>query len=303
MLEYRAEGLCRPAEAMTLEELNLACANREILQGTALAFDTQRRLHFKLAGQTAVMEFEDCADGAAEGLVRDIAVLTRVGKPTCFVVQDIHINEEGLPVFHLSRALAQKRCKEQYLNFLEPGTIIPCTVTHIEQFGAFCDVGCGISALLPIDCLSVSRISSPADRVSVGQQLLCAVKSRDPQGRLVLTLRELLGTWEENAALFQPGDTVVGIVRSVEEYGVFIEIAPNLAGLAEASDDLAPGQTVSVYIKNILPEKMKIKLAVVNHNLDQPIRFDPSYFITEGQLHHWVYSTPQSAKHIETVFE
>ena len=39
-------------------------------------------------------------------------------------------------------------------------------VTHIEPFGAFCDVGCGISALLPIDCMSVSRISSPADRVS-----------------------------------------------------------------------------------------------------------------------------------------
>ena len=303
MLEYRAEGLCRPAEAMTWEELNTACANREILQGTALAFDTQRRLHFKLAGHIAMMPFEDCADGAQDGSVRDIAVLTRVGKPTCFVIEGIHMDEQGQPVFRLSRALAQRLCREHYLDLLAPGTIIPCTVTHIEQFGAFCDVGCGISALLPIDCLSVSRISSPADRVSVGQQLLCAVKSRDPQGRLVLTLRELLGTWEENAAQFHAGDTVVGIVRSVEDYGVFIEIAPNLAGLAEACDELVPGQTVSVYIKNILPEKMKIKLAVVNHSLNQPIRFDPTYFITEGQLRHWVYSTPQSAKHIETVFE
>ncbi len=60
-----------------------------------------------------------------------------------------------------------------------------CTVTHIEPFGAFCDVGCGISALLPIDCMSVSRISSPADRVSVGQQILCALKNRDAQGRFV----------------------------------------------------------------------------------------------------------------------
>ncbi|MGL0910084.1 hypothetical protein ACSTB0_13670, partial [Faecalibacterium wellingii] len=42
----------------------------------------------------------------------------------------------------------------------------------------------------------------------------------------------LLGTWEENAAGFTVGETVVGIVRSVEEYGTFIEIAPNLAGLA-----------------------------------------------------------------------
>ena len=75
-------------------------------------------------------------------------------------------------------------CKADYLDTLQPGDILPCTVTHIEPFGAFCDVGCGISALLPIDCMSVSRISSPADRVSVGQQILCAVKNRDVQGAL-----------------------------------------------------------------------------------------------------------------------
>ena len=138
--------------------------------------------------------------------------------------------------------------------------------------------------------------------VQVGQQLLCAIKNRDVQGRIVLTLRELLGTWSENAACFAAGETVVGIVRSVEEYGVFIEIAPNLAGLAEADSTLRPGQAVSVYIKNILPDKMKIKLVVVNKNLGQPLRFEPHYFVTRGRLKRWTYSTPQSRKQIETVF-
>ena len=163
-------------------------------------------------------------------------------------------------------------------------------------------MGCGISALLPIDCMSVSRISSPADRVSVGQQILCAIKNRDAQGRFVLTIRELLGTWAENAARFTVGETVVGIVRSVEEYGTFVEIAPNLAGLAESCTGLAPGQAVSVYIKNILPEKMKIKLVIVNHALSQPHRFELRYFITEGHLDRWVYSTPECPKRIETDF-
>ena len=139
-------------------------------------------------------------------------------------------------------------------------------------------------------------------RKQVGQQLLCAIKNRDPQGRIVLTLRELLGTWSENAACFAPGETVVGIVRSVEDYGVFIEIAPNLAGLAEADRSLHPGQAVSVYIKNILPDKMKIKLVVVNRELNSTLRFEPRYFITKGRLEHWVYSTPQCRKHIETRF-
>ena len=107
---------------------------------------------------------------------------------------------------------------------------------------------------------------------------------------------------EENAAGFTVGETVVGIVRSVEEYGTFIEIAPNLAGLAESCTDLVPGQAVSVYIKNILPEKMKIKLVIVNHALSQRHRFELKYFITEGHLDHWVYSTPESPKRIETDF-
>lgn len=211
-------------------------------------------------------------------------------------------DESGEECYLLSRAEAQRQCRRQYLDTLEAGSVIPCTVTHIENFGAFCDIGCGISALLPIDCLSVSRISSPNDRVQVGQQLLCAIKNRDVQGRIVLTLRELLGTWSENAACFAAGETVVGIVRSVEEYGVFIEIAPNLAGLAEADASLHPGQAVSVYIKNILPDKMKIKLMVVNKNLSQPLRFEPHYFVTRGRIKKWTYSTPQSRKQIETIF-
>ena len=284
MHAYGTEGSYRSAARLSPAELRAAMANREILQATALAFDTQRQLRFEIGGVRAVMPFAQCADGAANGTVRDIAVLTRVGRPTCFVIE------------------AQQMCKADYLDTLQPGDILPCTVTHIEPFGAFCDVGCGISALLPIDCMSVSRISSPAARVSVGQQILCAVKNRDVQGRFVLTIRELLGTWAENAAHFSVGETVVGIVRSVEEYGTFIEIAPNLAGLAESCTDLVPGQAVSVYVKNILPEKMKIKLVIVNHALSQRHRFELKYFITEGHLDHWVYSTPESPKRIETDF-
>ena len=302
MQAFRTENNYRNASRLSAAELRAAMASREILQSTALAFDTQRQLRFELGGCRAVMPFGQCADGADTGSVRDIAVLTRVGRPTCFVIEGIDTDENGQPVYRLSRAEAQRMCKAEYLDQLQPGDILPCIVTHIEPFGAFCDVGCGISALLPIDCMSVSRISSPADRVSVGQQILCAIKSRDAQGRFVLTIRELLGTWAENAAAFTVGETVVGIVRSVEEYGTFIEIAPNLAGLAESCPGLVPGQAVSVYIKNILPEKMKIKLVIVNHALSQSHRFELRYFITEGHLDHWLYSTPESHKRIETDF-
>ena len=302
MQTFRTEGNYRDASRLSIAELRAAAARGEILQATALAFDTRRQLRFDLGGVRGVMPFAACAEGADTGAVRDIAVLTRVGRATCFVIESLDEDAEGRPLCRLSRARAQQMCREEYLDGLEPGDILPCAVTHIESFGAFCDVGCGISALLPIDCMSVSRISSPADRVRVGQQILCAIRSRDSQGRFVLTIRELLGTWAENAAAFTPGETVVGIVRSIEEYGTFVEIAPNLAGLAESCPDLCPGQAVSVYIKSILPEKMKIKLVIVNRALGQGHRFELRYFVTEGHIDRWVYSTPESKKQIVTEF-
>ena len=300
MVEYTPEGKGRDARHLSEAQLAEAFAQGSILESTALAYDRERQLVFELAGRPARMPHDECAAGAAEGAVRDVALLTRVGRPTCFRVTALPEDAGG--AYLLSRRLAQEACQRDYLDALLPGELVTCVVTHLESFGAFCDVGCGISALLPIDCMSVSRIQSPADRVGVGQTLTCAVKSRDDRGRLVLTLRELLGTWQENADRFHAGETVVGLVRSVESYGVFIELAPNLAGLAERCEGLRPGQPVSVFIKSILPEKMKIKLVIVNRELAGPLFFAPRYFITEGRLEHWVYSTPGSKKRIETDF-
>ena len=82
MQTFRTESNYRSANRLSPAELRAAMANREILQSTALAFDTQRQLRFELGGTKAVMPFAQCADGAENGSVRDIAVLTRVGRPT-----------------------------------------------------------------------------------------------------------------------------------------------------------------------------------------------------------------------------
>ena len=82
MQAYRTEGNYRSAARLSAAELRAAMASHEILQATALAFDTQRQLRFDLGGVRAVMPFVQCADGAENGTVRDIAVLTRVGRPT-----------------------------------------------------------------------------------------------------------------------------------------------------------------------------------------------------------------------------
>ena len=140
--------------------------------------------------------------------------------------------------------------------------------------------------------------------MTVGQSILAAVRTVEPENRRIsLTHRELLGTWAQNAALFSVGETVRGVVRSIEPYGVFIELTPNLSGLAEPRADLRPGMAVSVYIKSILPQRMKVKLTIIDVLSPYDAPTPPRYFITEGHIDEWTY-TPACCdkKIVKTIF-
>jgi small subunit ribosomal protein S1 len=96
---------------------------------------------------------------------------------------------------------------------------------------------------------------------------------------------------------------VAGIVRSVESYGIFVELAPNLAGLAEPKEGVKAGQSASVYIKNLIPEKMKVKLIIVD-SFDAEYKIEePEYFITSGHISRWNYSPAFCDRVMETVFD
>ena len=237
---------------------------------------------------------------------KDIAVITRVGKPVCFKVMQIKEGRGSRPTVILSRREAQRECSENYLPTLNTGDVIPCTVTHLDPFGAFVDIGCGIVSRICVDCISVSRIFHPSDRLWAGQRIYAAVKSIDREmGRIYMTLRELLGTWEENAAAFSPCSTVAGIVRSIEEYGIFVELTPNLAGLAELKEGVAVGDSCSVYIKSIIPDRMKIKLVLIDSHT-AAVSPNLKYYIDTSKVRHishWRYSPPDCKKVIETVFD
>ncbi len=290
-----------PSAPQNIEAITHAIIEKNIYEACALSCDAQRNLHFNLGEIRGFMPRNECAYTETNTPVRDIAILSRVGRKTCFVIKDIVINNGDVYAL-LSRKNAQTTCKEQYINKLKSGDIISAKITHLENFGAFCDVGCGISALLPIDCMSVSRIVSTHDRFKLGQDIYCVVKNKDELGRLVLSTKELFGTWLENANMFHIGQTVIGIVRSIETYGVFIELAPNLTGLAEYSDDIECGRCVSVFIKNIQPEKMKIKLSVLNIVDDIPKK-EYTYTKTSGHISKWMYSTEGGVKFMQTVFD
>ncbi len=286
--------------------LEKACACGKILEGIAAYCEDGefgKQLYFNLGPMRAIMPQSEAEYSILGEKPKDIAVITRVGKAVCFKI--IGFDEiDGETVAILSRKEAQRECAENYLSCLDPGDIIDAVVTHMEPFGAFLDIGCGIVSLMSIDCISVSRISHPKDRFYTGMAIKAAVKSIDSQtGRIFMTHKELLGTWSENAASFSIGQTVSGIVRSIEPYGIFVELAPNLAGLAEYRDGIEVGSSAAVYIKNIIPEKMKIKLVIVD-TFPAPAasekKFD--YRVTDDHIDRWIYSPAESSKTVISEF-
>ncbi len=304
---YAAEG-----HRIWTEENKLACSSKErllqaaeqqkILEATAVMCDSAHNLFVDIGCMRGMIPRCEGAVGIAEGVVRDIAILSRVGRAVCFVVTEITTNDNGNEIAILSRRAAQEQCKQQYLSTLIPGDIVPVRITHFESYGCFVDIGCGISALMPIDCISVSRISHPSDRFVLGQDILSVVRQVDENGRFTLTHKELLGSWDENAGLFHPGETVSGIVRSIEDYGIFVELTPNLAGLAEYRPAVRVGQQASVYIKSLIPNRMKVKLNIVDTFPAAPQPMKLHYFINSGHIDAWRYSPEGSEKQISTIF-
>ena len=300
---YPPEGL-RPPAAIGLPALQEALESGAVLEAPVQRCGVDHALHLDLGGVQGRIPREEAVAPWISGAERDIAVLSRVGKPTCFTVTALEADGKGAPVALLSRRAAQEEAMAYFLDHLEPGSLLTGRITRLESFGAFVDIGRGIVAMLPIEHISVSRIAHPRDRFQTGQKILAAVWSIDRAARrIALTHRELLGTWEENAALFKPGMTVPGYARGIKDYGAFVELTPNLSGLAESKEGIREGDRVSVYIKSILPQRMKLKLLIIDQLPPAPGPEEPRYFLPQGKLKRWSYA-PEGCRKAggETVF-
>lgn len=283
MLPYRPEGMNTPAPSAEL--LRRSMGTGEIFEATCVKCDEYHNLHVDLDGLPGIIPRQEAALGLSEGRTKEYALLSRVGKPVCFQVLDFVADGTAI----LSRRAAQAEAKDYFLHTLRPGDVIDGVVQNAAEFGVFCDIGCGFPALMRVDRCCVSRLQSTAELYYTGQQIQVAVLSIDDAlGQVSLTGRELLGTWEENAALFRAGETVPGVVRSIMPYGVFIELTPNLSGLAESMPGLQPGDGVSVYIRSILPDRYKIKLNIIER-IPTPSIKELRYFINENFIKKWEY--------------
>lgn len=237
----------------------------DIFQGIVEKCDENYNLHVKL-------------DNGIEGIIprKEVEALNLdengfpktnlcVGKVHKYVQFKIKEKEEDNYIF--SRKDAQEEVLNCIKTDLKEGQIINGIVKNITPYGAFIDIGGGVVGLVHIEDLSVARIKTPYERIKIGQKLNIMVKSIDrDQGRINLSYKETLGSWEENANNFQVGMKTKGIIREIEKNknGIFIELTPNLVGMAEYKEGLNYGDKTDIIIKKIDYEKKKVKLIILN---------------------------------------
>ena len=107
-------------------------------------------------------------------------------------------------------------------------------------------------------------LSNASDMFKLGQRIEVVVKKYDRDtGRIELSYKELLGTFEENVKDLKEGDIVEGTVRNRLKTGVFVELKPNVIGIADHVNGIEANQKVLVSIRKINLEKKKIKLIII----------------------------------------
>lgn len=264
-LKFVPEGWNNEITKIDRNNIDEYIENKEILQGLVKECDSNYNLYVSFEnGLEGIMPREEVEGINLEenGLPKTNLCTGKVHKFVQFKIKDISDDDTLI----LSRKQVQKEALNWIKEDLKVGEKVTGIVKNIKPYGAFIEIGGGVVGLVHIEDLSIARIKTPYERLKIGQKVNVVVKSIDrEQGKVILSYKEMLGSWEENAEKFKPGIKVKGIVRETEKNknGIFIELTPNLVGMAEYEEGLKYGQDVEVYIKKIDKEKRKVKLLIV----------------------------------------
>lgn len=199
-----------------------------------------------------------------------------VGSKLSFRITDY--SERGRNIVVSRRVLLeeeQQRLKEEARANITEGTTVTGTVTSLQKFGAFVDIG-GIEGLVPISEIGWTRVKDVSDVLSVGQQVQVLIKVIDREkDRISLSLKDTLADpWEEVAKKFPEGSFQTGIVSRLAPFGAFVTLGDGVDGLIHISklgagkrinhprEVIQEGDSVEVKIESIDRENRRLSLAL-----------------------------------------
>ena len=165
--------------------------------------------------------------------------------------------------------------KDRRYSEVKEGAVLRGTVRSLTDYGAFVDIG-SVDALLHVSDISRSRVSKPADVLSVGQELEVKVLKIDPEKRRISVGMKQLepDPWDSVAKKYQLGERARGTVTRVMDFGAFAELEAGIEGLIHISEMswgkklksantvVKPGDSVDVVILGVSPGERRISLGL-----------------------------------------
>ena len=212
----------------------------------------------------AIMPRDEASSIVGEdGLVEEKHIINKKGKVLHTCIKEIVQNGDNIELI-LSKKILELKVRRWMYMHLKPGMKLKGVVVSTTEYAAFVDVGGGVTGILKLQDMTDLVLQHASDMFKIGQRIEVIVKKYDRDtGRIELSYKEFLGTFEENVKNLKEGDIVEGIIRNRIKTGVFVELKPNLVGLAEHVNGIEYGQKVLVSIKRINIEKKKIKLIII----------------------------------------
>lgn len=214
---------------------------------------------------------------ASRSGVRDAAELEKlVGQEIACRVIKLDVADEDVVVDRRA-ILEEQALSAQQTRYaaLAEGDVVTGQVRSLTAWGAFVDIG-GIDGLLHVSDISWSRVSSPEDVLSAGQQLQVKVLKVDRDSRRIsLGLKQLQPEpWENASDRYKVGQQITGAVTRLADFGAFVELEPGIEGLIHVSemswvkrvrrpsDILKEGDTVQAVILSLSPAERRISLGL-----------------------------------------
>jgi small subunit ribosomal protein S1 len=157
-----------------------------------------------------------------------------------------------------------------------PNTIIEGKVRNLTNYGAFIEIEEGVDGLLHVSDMSwTKKISHPSEALKKGDTVRCVVLSVDQEKmRVALGTKQLTEDPWINAipSTYIPGQIVQGKVTKITNFGVFVELEPELEGLLHVSeladhkvedphDEVKVGDDIEVKILRVDGQDRKIGLS------------------------------------------
>ncbi|MGY8809048.1 MAG: 30S ribosomal protein S1 [Fidelibacterota bacterium] len=161
-----------------------------------------------------------------------------IGKEMDFQIVKVDEMRKNLVVSRkaiLEESLNEKR--QELMTKIEVGAQLQGLVKNITDFGAFVDLG-GVDGLIHITDFSWGRINHPSEIVSIGDEITVQIIDYNKEtSRISLGLKQLVDNpWKTIPDKYNIGDTNIGKVVSIMNYGIFIELEKGIEGLIHISE-------------------------------------------------------------------